>query len=60
MALEAAAQGDADAAHSSLKRQWRRLQPMRGIGPIGAASLLAAVGEIERFAAPRALVWLAG
>lgn len=47
-------------AHSSLKRQWRRLQTIRGIGPISAAAILAEVGEIERFDDPRALVSLAG
>jgi len=47
-------------AHPSLKSQWRRLQTIRGIGPIGAAALLAEVGEIERFDDPRALVSLAG
>ncbi len=47
-------------AHSSLKGIWRRLQTMRGIGPIGAASLLAEVGEIKRFVDPRELVSLAG
>ena len=47
-------------AHPSLKRMWRRLQTIKGIGPIGAAYLLAEVGEIERFDDPRALVSLAG
>jgi len=47
-------------AHPSLKRQWRRLQTIKGIGPIGAAALLAEIGEIERFDDPRALVSLAG
>jgi transposase len=47
-------------AHHSLKRQWRRLQTIKGIGPIGAAALLAEIGEIARFDDPRALVSLAG
>jgi transposase len=47
-------------AHPSLTRLWRRLQTIRGIGPISAAYLLAEVGEIERFDDPRALVSLAG
>jgi len=47
-------------AHPSLKSLWRRLQTIKGIGPIGAAYLLAEVGEIERFDDPRALVSLAG
>ena len=47
-------------AYPSLKRQWQRLQTIRGIGPIGAACILAEVGEIERFDDPRALVSLAG
>jgi transposase len=47
-------------AYPSLKRQWRRLQTIRGIGPISAAAILAEVGEIERFEDPRALVSLAG
>ena len=47
-------------AHPSLKRQWRRLQTIRGIGPISAAAILAEVGDIERFDDPRALVSLAG
>ena len=47
-------------AYPSLKRQWRRLQTIRGIGPISAAAILAEVGEIERFDDPRALVSLAG
>jgi transposase len=47
-------------AHPSLKRLWRRLQTIKGIGPSGAAALLAEVGEIERFEDPRALVSLAG
>ena len=47
-------------AHPSLKRMWRRLQTIKGIGPIAAAYLLAEVGEIERFDDPRALVSLAG
>jgi transposase len=47
-------------AHPSLKSQWRRLQTITGIGPSGAACILAEVGEIERFDDPRALVSLAG
>ena len=47
-------------AHPSLKSQWRRLQTIKGIGPIGAACILAEVGQIERFDDPRALVSLAG
>ena len=47
-------------AHPSLKRQWRRLQTIRGIGPISAAAMLAEVGEIARFEDPGALVSLAG
>jgi transposase len=47
-------------AHPSLKRQWRRLQTIRGIGPMSAAAILAEVGEIDRFDDPRALVSLAG
>ena len=47
-------------AHASLKSQWRPLQTIQGIGPMGAACILAEVGEIERFDDPRALVSLAG
>ena len=47
-------------AHASLKQVWRRLQTIRGIGPMRAACILAEVGEIERFDDPRALVSLAG
>ena len=47
-------------AHPELKCQWRRLQTIRGIGPISAACILAEVGDISRFDDPRALVSLAG
>jgi hypothetical protein len=46
--------------HAELKTVWRRLQTIRGSGPIAAAYLLAEVGHIKRFADPRALVSLAG
>jgi transposase len=47
-------------AHPDLKRRYRRLQTIKGIGPIGAATLLAEIGDISRFDDPRALVSLAG
>jgi transposase len=46
--------------HPDLKGQWRRLQTIKGIGPISAAVILAEVGDISRFDDPRALVSLAG
>jgi transposase len=47
-------------AHESLKSIWRRLQTIVGIGPLGAAALIAHIGEIERFAHAGAVVSLAG
>jgi transposase len=47
-------------AHPSLKSQWRRLQTIKGIGPLSAACILAEIGDISRFDDPRSLVSLAG
>lgn len=46
--------------HEPLKKIWRRLQTIKGIGPLSAAALIAQIGEIERFGQPGALVSLAG